>query len=149
MYGNIHYVLKSVSSNISFKSLRFPFLTLLLCISLIISSSPSVFAHFKSEPYQESPSIVSATQPSVTIQPGDARYFADPPDVIAYANIYYTDSPPEFSIDMGGGSIWEYHEWIGLLDKTDWIEATTMVETTSVGAVSNSGEIITTAGHGS
>jgi hypothetical protein len=131
MKYNAHRLFRRALVRIFHKRFIVTTITLLLGISLILSSSPSAFAHFKSGLTRTLPAVNA--EASVTLQDGDARHFADPPDIIAYANIDYADPPFEFFIDMGGDSLWEYYEWIALTDPADWIEATTMVETTTVG----------------
>ena len=105
----------------------------MVCISVLVSSSPNVFAHSNSEFSQGMSPKIEISEANITLYDGDARYFSESPDIVAYANINYTDPPFEFFIDMGGDSIWEYYEWIALTDSTDWIEAITLVETTTVG----------------
>ena len=75
---------------------------------------------------------VASAGVNVVLHDGDARNFADPPDVIAYANTQYTTPPSDFQITTAG-SIWRYHQWIALMEVGNHVEAKTTVETTSVG----------------
>jgi len=109
-------------------------LALVLSFVLLISSSTPAFAH-----HLEIDTLCGLTSfppaapgVNVTLQDGDARNFADPPDVIAYANTQHSASPPEFTI-VTGGNIWRYNQWIALLDKGNFARATTTVDVTSLG----------------
>lgn len=59
----------------------------------------------------------------VRLLPLDARAVEPPPEIIAYANIEYTPPPDTVSIDSQG-DLWTYNANIALLEKGDWISAT-------------------------
>jgi len=76
---------------------------------------------------------VGVTAQTVQLYDGDARYFDDPPDLIAYANINHASPPSGVTITDGGG-LWRHYEWIALMQQGQWIEATySGPDTTSVG----------------
>lgn len=73
------------------------------------------------------------TAQTAQLHDGDARYFDDPPAIIAYANASHVDPPNGVTITDSGG-LWRHYEWIALMEQNDWIEATcTITDTTSVG----------------
>ena len=78
------------------------------------------------------PATVASAGVNAVLHDGDARNFADAPDVIAYANTEHTTPPSEFQITTSG-SIWRYHQWIALMQEGSWVEAKTTVATDTVG----------------
>jgi hypothetical protein len=70
--------------------------------------------------------------PEYRLYPGDIRESANRPDIIAYANTEYSMPPPEFTI-VTSGTIWRYAQWIALVEKGNFIRATTTIDTTSIG----------------
>jgi hypothetical protein len=65
---------------------------------------------------------VGVTAQSIHLYDGDARYFDDPPDVVAYANVNHVAPPSGVTITDSGG-LWRYYEWIALREQGQWIEA--------------------------
>jgi parallel beta-helix repeat protein len=73
--------------------------------------------------------VATATSPPPTALPvsfrqGDARYFDDPPFMIAYANTDHASPPTAVTIADSGGMFWRYYEWVALTQEGDWIQAT-------------------------
>ncbi len=69
------------------------------------------------------PAVLATTTVKWTLRDGDARYFADPPDVVAYANVTINPPPEGVTITMSEG-LWLYSGWVPLEEKDDWIQAT-------------------------
>ena len=69
------------------------------------------------------PAVLATTTGTITLRNGDARYFADPPDVVAYANTTI-NPPPEGVTITSSEDLWRYYGWVALLEKDDWIQAT-------------------------
>ncbi|MBN2461987.1 MAG: hypothetical protein JXB43_00110 [Dehalococcoidia bacterium] len=109
-------------------------LTLVLSLLLLMSSGVPVFAHLPETDtlcgFLPLPSATSGV--NVILRDGDARSFADPPDVIAYANTQHSSPPSEFTI-VTSGTIWRYNQWIALVDKGNSVRASTTVDVTSLG----------------
>ena len=89
------------------------------------------------EPSQEvAPTVEPSQQGETTVilHVGDARMFATPPKVIAYANTQASPAPPEIAIDEGcGEDCLRYFEWMGITKANQWIEGSTTVSTTAIG----------------
>jgi len=79
------------------------------------------------------PTAAPTAEPTATTAPvaelpvsflqGDARWFDDPPMMIAYANANYSPPPSAVTITDSGG-LWRHNEWIALMDGDQWIEVT-------------------------
>ncbi|MDD5095009.1 MAG: cohesin domain-containing protein [Dehalococcoidia bacterium] len=105
---------------------------LLILVLVIVSTSVVLAAHQASDRPMGMTSELGAFSGSVTLRSGDARSFANPPDVIAYANTDYVTELDEFFI-TSGGTIWRYYQWISLMGTGSWVEADTTISTATVG----------------
>ena len=105
----------------------------LSCLLLMPSITPVFARHPETDTLCGLTSLPPAAPAvNVTLRDGDARSFAAPPDVIAYANTQHSTPPSEFTIVISG-NIWRYNQWIALLDKGNFARATTTVDVTSLG----------------
>jgi serine/threonine-protein kinase len=59
--------------------------------------------------------------PMARLYDGNALGFADPPAVVAYANVEEYD-PPEGIVITDSGGLWRYKAWAALMEANDWIE---------------------------
>jgi hypothetical protein len=64
---------------------------------------------------------------------GDANYFEEKPEIIAYANTENSAAPNGVTISTSGGNFWRYGNHIGLFKKGQWIEAACTYPATEVG----------------
>lgn len=83
---------------------------------------------------QQGQTVAPPEEREIMLIEGDARAFATPPQVIAYANTQARPLPAEIVIEEGcGEDCWRFNEWIGINVPGQWIKGYSTIPTTAIG----------------